>query len=424
MLRSLAASAVAFALLAASRSHGEPRADVMTVFAEHCILCHDAEDPPDGLRFDRWQDVQDAIAHGVIVPGEPEASELIQLMLLPADSKRAMPPEDAPTRPSNAEIAVLREWIAGIAPSTPPAEDEATSPTEAAPEDAIARLQAAGAYVGLVSLDATWLRVDLGHVAFPLAEGPLDDLTAVGEWIRECSVAGASGPVPLVELVSLAPNVRTIDAARTELASLGSLKASAELVSLNLTASSVTDEMLAALRPGSRLTDLALAHTSVTGDARAAFAAAFPAVALRTAPATADGETIAWSDDQRAVWRASNALWSAVARSAWDTVAESAHEAWLGTLPGGLALPSVDAWRALEDAAETPPSVVVRHAPVRVRVLDDIAAVHSVLTRVPPVALPDAAQTTVFLTETYARTEDGWKCVTAAISNTPDLEAP
>jgi hypothetical protein len=162
----------------------------------------------------------------------------------------------------------------------------------------------------------------------------------------------------------------------------------------------------------------------VTGAALAAFAEAHPDVVLSAPPPGGPGEPIAWSVDQRAVWSVSNALWSAVASSAWDTVADSAHEAWIGTLPGGLAVSSVEAWRELADDPERPPSAVVRHTPVRLRVVGDVASVQSRLTRVPPISSSTATRTTVFLTETYTRTENGWKCLTATIADTVDWEAP
>jgi len=415
---------VALCLVATDASQAALRQDVLDVFADHCILCHDAEDPPDDLRLDRWQDVEDAIARGVISPGDADASLLMRRILLPTSHDRAMPPEGAPTRPSDAEIAVLRDWIAGMEPAPAIGGGPVEAPAGRAPAASIQRLQAAGAHVGLVSQRATWLHIDVGRVAFPLAQAVRRDLEAIGPWVRELSVAGASGPVALAEIVSLTPNVRAIDAGRADLASLEGLGVAARLVSLNLTASSVTDEMLAAFRPNPRLAHVSLAHTSATADARDAFAAAFPNVALRATPTGASDEAIAWSDDQRAVWRVSDSVWSAFARSAWDTVAASAHESWIGTLANGVAVSSVDAWRAVEEAAEATPSVVVRHTPLRVRVVGDAAAVHSLLTRVPPVALPDARRSTVFLTETYARTEDGWKCLTAAITNTLDAETP
>jgi len=86
-------------------------ADVLPVLYRHCFSCHSEKQPkPKGeLRLDSAQAIDDA---GVIIPGRPEASELLKRVSLPATHEDAMPPLKGGAQPlSDAERTLLREWI-------------------------------------------------------------------------------------------------------------------------------------------------------------------------------------------------------------------------------------------------------------------------------------------------------------------------
>jgi hypothetical protein len=81
--------------------------DVRPILAEHCFRCHgpDAAARKGKLRLDSSADAEPAI-----VPGDPDASELI-VRVEADDDTLMMPPPEAPTRPNPAQVATLRRWI-------------------------------------------------------------------------------------------------------------------------------------------------------------------------------------------------------------------------------------------------------------------------------------------------------------------------
>ncbi|HAL73449.1 MAG TPA: hypothetical protein DCP71_16950, partial [Verrucomicrobiales bacterium] len=85
--------------------------EVLPVLQRACFECHGSEVAKAGLRLHEKTAALKGGEHGaVIVPGQPEASELLRRVSLPRSDKQAMP------RRGNAltakEIQGLREWIA------------------------------------------------------------------------------------------------------------------------------------------------------------------------------------------------------------------------------------------------------------------------------------------------------------------------
>jgi mono/diheme cytochrome c family protein len=84
--------------------------DVRPILSENCFYCHG----PDGnkrkakLRLDVRAD---ALAHKAFVPGDPEASDLIQ-RLSSTDSDEVMPPPDSHRTITPAQKEILKRWIA------------------------------------------------------------------------------------------------------------------------------------------------------------------------------------------------------------------------------------------------------------------------------------------------------------------------
>jgi uncharacterized membrane protein/mono/diheme cytochrome c family protein len=82
--------------------------DVAPIFAARCLECHGAAKTKGDLRLDLPPDEGDD-PH-VIVPGDPDGSELIQLVSLAADDLDIMPAKGDPL--SAEQIETLRRWIA------------------------------------------------------------------------------------------------------------------------------------------------------------------------------------------------------------------------------------------------------------------------------------------------------------------------
>lgn len=82
--------------------------DVRPILSDKCFVCHgpDAEQRQANLRLD----LEAAAKESVIVPGEPEDSELIR-RIMSSDSDHRMPPVDSKLDLSAEERALLRTWI-------------------------------------------------------------------------------------------------------------------------------------------------------------------------------------------------------------------------------------------------------------------------------------------------------------------------
>jgi mono/diheme cytochrome c family protein len=90
--------------------------DVRPILKAHCTHCHGEEEKPKGgvdLRLRRFMDKElDGGTH-VLVPGQPEKSEMILLV-----REGEMPRKGKPLTPE--QIAVLEKWIAQGAKTTRP----------------------------------------------------------------------------------------------------------------------------------------------------------------------------------------------------------------------------------------------------------------------------------------------------------------
>ena len=96
--------------------------DVKPILKSRCYACHGALKQEAGLRLDAGRLIRKGGDSGeVIVPGQPERSVLVE-RISAANLFERMPPEGDPL--SDAQIAVLRQWIA----------DGAHSPADEQPE--------------------------------------------------------------------------------------------------------------------------------------------------------------------------------------------------------------------------------------------------------------------------------------------------
>jgi len=127
--------------------------DVQPILARRCFACHgpDEEHREAELRLDL---PDSAIDSGVIVPGEPESSELLR-RVLSSDEYERMPPPEADEPLSDKERDLLRKWIesgaeydphwAFVPPVRPETPDMANQdwPRNAIDHFVLARLEAA-----------------------------------------------------------------------------------------------------------------------------------------------------------------------------------------------------------------------------------------------------------------------------------------
>ncbi|HEY2159605.1 MAG TPA: c-type cytochrome domain-containing protein, partial [Isosphaeraceae bacterium] len=101
---------VPFLVLALADKPASFKADVAPVLAARCLGCHNEKKPANGLdmtTFARLRKGGKGAGDEVIVPGDPDASELVAV--LRPDARPRMPMNAAPL--SDAEIATIARWI-------------------------------------------------------------------------------------------------------------------------------------------------------------------------------------------------------------------------------------------------------------------------------------------------------------------------
>ncbi len=107
MLAVLAVCAVATPVLA------DPAAKAAAALNTHCVRCHGQDGAAEG-GFDFAGDLAQLVRRGKVVPGQPEKSKVLKRMLSEDDP---MPPADEKVRPTAADIAAVRDWVAAGAPA-------------------------------------------------------------------------------------------------------------------------------------------------------------------------------------------------------------------------------------------------------------------------------------------------------------------
>lgn len=84
--------------------------DIQPLLTKYCAGCHNADEREGKLSLESFDELQRGGERGAaVVPGDADASRLLRT--LTGKAEPAMPPEDNP-RPSEAEIEVLRRWVA------------------------------------------------------------------------------------------------------------------------------------------------------------------------------------------------------------------------------------------------------------------------------------------------------------------------
>lgn len=83
---------------------------IKPILAEHCLKCHGQDEKQRKAKL-RLDDRQNSLDTGTIVPGDPEASSLIQ-RIITTDPDEIMPPLDDHRPLSKEQIDLLKRWVA------------------------------------------------------------------------------------------------------------------------------------------------------------------------------------------------------------------------------------------------------------------------------------------------------------------------
>lgn len=281
-------------------------AQVRAIFAERCEKCHGPKKAKGKLRLNDLDAVlARPAAHRVILPGDPQGSELYRRISLPADDDDVMPGAGEPLTPE--QIETIAAWIRSLAPGSSgpapggtaepaPASNETGSaappiprgpappaPTEPAPADAVARLASSGAYVSPVSLESPDLEVSLSLLGPEAGDADLAPLAELEPWVVSLDLSRTSvtddGLAALDGLTRLR-RLRLDWTAVTD-AGLRHVSRLPSLELLNLVGTAVTDAGLARLASLAGLRRLFLWHTGVTPAGADALRAELPELELQ-----------------------------------------------------------------------------------------------------------------------------------------------
>lgn len=133
--RTLALALAAALAGAALAQDGVAFADLSPILETRCTMCHGGAAPSAGLRLDGVDGLLAGAARGpVVVPGDPEASELVRRL---RGTSQPRMPLTGPPYLSDAEIDLFVRWIAaGAAPdgAGPAGADDMPAPTPPATE--------------------------------------------------------------------------------------------------------------------------------------------------------------------------------------------------------------------------------------------------------------------------------------------------
>src|SRR5690606_25749355 len=107
--------------------------DVATILHERCVLCHQGDVAPLGLRLDSFAGLMTGSERGpVVTPGEPDESEIIRRL---EGSSLPRMPLTGPPFLDDAQIALVRQWIAAGAQEGVQASPEAPVTASDRPTD-------------------------------------------------------------------------------------------------------------------------------------------------------------------------------------------------------------------------------------------------------------------------------------------------
>lgn len=103
-------SGLLFPVLLAAAEGPDYLQEIQPIFQKYCNGCHNDTDHEGNVSLESFASLQQGNSKGPnVLPGDPEGSRLLRLILGTAEP--VMPPEGE-KRPTDAEVALLREWIA------------------------------------------------------------------------------------------------------------------------------------------------------------------------------------------------------------------------------------------------------------------------------------------------------------------------
>jgi len=283
-------------------------AQVWPIFEASCVSCHGDARQRGALRLDSPRDIRAGGAGGeVLTPGNPDASTLYTLTILPEDHPDIMPATGDPLTPEQTEI--IRQWIldgadfgdwdgpvmASVPDDLAPAESAAqfarpgaprgpghiellAQGVEPAPQEALAPIQETGALAMPLARDNNLIRIDFNLQGDKITDEHLELLAPLAGHITWLNLARTQvtddGLAKLAEL----PKLTRLHLEHTAVsdAGLAHLAGLEELRYLNLFNTSVSDAGLEHIAGLPNLERLFLWQTQATPEGAEKILAARP----------------------------------------------------------------------------------------------------------------------------------------------------
>lgn len=278
---------------------------VQPFFDRKCVACHGPRKVKGELRMDTVEHLLAGGAGGPAIESAfpPEDQELLYRMLLPLDDEDHMPP-DHKAQPSEAEMELVRAWLAAGAPfegefaigegtSLPDPEaneadaaqtsvEEEAGPSPA-PEAVLAGLRERLVHVQPLEAGSVELWVD-----FAAASAMTDDaavrelLTPLVDHVAELSLARTQITDASLELIAAMPGLIRLDLRGTAIsdAGLASLVQHAQLRELVVSQTQLSDAALDSLQSLPALTHLWIWEAGISPEAIATLREAMPRVQI------------------------------------------------------------------------------------------------------------------------------------------------
>lgn len=276
-------------------------ADVLKIFEARCVECHGPAKKKGGLRLDSLTlATEDDF---VVMPGDPDSSELFLRIVLPRDHDDAMPPEGDPLTPD--EIERIRGWILllGLRGETEArsAPREAERPTGSPAidarsiDDALRALRAIGVAASRVSDDDARIDVNASVLGSAFRDEHLLLLDGLEAALRRLDLSGTSITDDGLATLAGFHAVERLLLNRTGVSGRGvsSLSGWPHLKSLGLFATAITDDDLTSLLGFHALRRVYLASAGVTPSGIDSLAAAAPHLEIERAAAFPPSEPLA-----------------------------------------------------------------------------------------------------------------------------------
>ncbi|MEN9362171.1 MAG: hypothetical protein RL095_3706 [Verrucomicrobiota bacterium] len=273
-------------------------ATVKPILEKNCTECHSGKEAKGDCNL---EDPKLLFASGKsgkpgIVPGQPEQSEVLRRILLPAGHPDAMPTEGKkPLKPD--EVLAISHWIAAGAPfEAAKAGPEATPATPAS----LQGLAAAGAYLRPLADGSPLLCADFTRPGCKLPEA-LAALPAAASRIAELKLARSAVSDADLEALPALPELTQLDLAATAVSAKGlaSLSRHPKLRALNLAATATDDSAALGLAGIKSLRRVNLANAKVSKDGakelRLARSGEEAITVICPAPAVKLSDKAAWS---------------------------------------------------------------------------------------------------------------------------------